>query len=210
MTGDPISRLLALMRPRPAAVQDGAGTIAPRAPPGSDWAWRPGAFGLRVVPGHRLGDGLALFHDCPALDLALTLIDRTGVPDAPAHAFGIEVGQFTGSYLSVVTDLPATFARSLTRQHILGVRAQVTLSGPTEVYLRLNLRHGPNTDAQVRRADMGGKDGTDLRSDFDLASLAFDPERMTAAWLDLIVSRPERLRIELRDIVLSRRLRAAL
>lgn len=231
MTRGPIARLAALMRGRPggspvpaapsfaaSGTPDPTRALARHAPPGSDWVWRPGAFaalapspaGSRIVPGQRLGDGLSLFHDCPALDLTLKVVDTDVGNDAPPRALAIEVGQFSGSYMSLVTDLPAPVARGLTRQHLIGVRAQLALSGPSEIYLRLNLRHGPNTDTQVRRASPGGTDGTVLQADFDLASIAFAPERMTAAWLDLIIGRPAGLRIELRDIVLSRRLRAAL
>jgi hypothetical protein len=165
-----------------------------------------------VVPGHRLGDGLAVFHDCPVLDLTLAYLDQSGMPDAPPRGFAITVGQFTGSYFSFVVDLPEPVARGLTRQNIVSVR--LALSGPTEIYTRLNLRHGPNTDAVVRKAAAAGASGTsaetDLRVDFDLAPVAFDADTMTAAWVDIIVSRPAGLRIEVRDIILSRRLRAML
>ncbi len=90
------------------------------------------------------------------------------------------------------------------------MRARIALSGPSDIYLRLNLRHGPNTDTQVRKAAPGDPDPSDLRVDFDLAPMTFDTDRVTAAWVDLIVGSPAGQRIEVRDIVLSRRLRAML
>jgi hypothetical protein len=166
------------------------------------------------VPGRSLGDGLAVFHDCPLLDMRQTQLDQEDARGGPPHAFAIEVGRFSGSYLSLVVDLPAPVAQGLTRKHLVSMRAQLALSGPTEVYARLNLRHGPNTDALIRKAMVGaaasGSDVTDLQVDFDLATVAIEADRMAAGWVDLIVSRPEGLRLEVRDIVLSRRLRAVL
>ena len=198
---------------RPAAHTDTAESAL--APPGSDWVWRPGAFHAprpivqtaRVVPGHGLGDGLAVFHDCPALDIRLSLLPPDGQPDAPPHGFAIEVGQFTGSYLSLVADLPAAAARGLSRRNIVSVRANLQVTGPTDVFVRLNLRHGPNTETLVRQTTAGIQD---TRTDFDLATVAFRADQVESAWVDLIVSRPAGIRLALRDLVVSHRLRAEL
>ncbi len=227
MARGPLDRLLTLFRQRTGRRPDAPAGSPPLAgvPPGSDWAWRPGAFrapGIalpagRLAPGQSLGDGLTVFHDCPAQDVTLAAParqgSRGGASRAAPRGIVIEVGQFTGTYLSLVMDLPAPVARSLTRRHLLSLRADLALSGPTDGYARLNLRHGPNTDTVVRKVVLGPAPdtrGSGLGADFDLATVAFDANRLTAAWVDLILSQPAGLQIDLRDIVLSRRLRAML
>lgn len=219
-----LARVLGLIRPRakdpgrPSSRQR-SGDPGRHAPPGSDWVWRPSAFdtplaaarATGLAPGQPLGGGLAVFHDCPLLDLRLCPVAANETPGTMPGAFAIEVGGFSGSYLSVVVDLPAVAARSMTRQHLVSVHALLGLSGPAEVHVRLNLRHGPNTDSLTRKAPHGAMTGDPaVRIDFDLASAGFETGRIEAAWLDLLVSRPAATRIEWRDVVLSRRLRAML
>jgi len=199
--------------PDHAAVEDA--DLAGQAPPGSDWIWRPGAFRAPLaVPrpvghgeGQSLGDGLAVFHDCPVRDLTLRQLPRDAGPGTPPHVFAIDVGNFSGTYLSIVIDLPAPAASALTRRDIVSLQPTLRLSEPVEVFVRFNLRHGPNTDALTRKAPERIED---TRIDFDLAALAVDPDRVEGAWIDLILSRPQALRIDLHDLVLSRRLRAQL
>jgi hypothetical protein len=119
----------------------------------------------------------------------------------------VETLHFRGTYLSLSLTLPTGAARGLTRQHIVTARARMTLSPPCEVYLRLNLRHGPNTATVTRQVPWGEEE---VRVNFDLDAAAFDARRMTGAWVDLILDRPEMTRCEIDRLMLSRRLRAAL
>jgi hypothetical protein len=119
----------------------------------------------------------------------------------------LETLHFQGTYLSLAVTLPPDVARGLTAEHILTLDARLRRSPPGEVFLRLNLRHGPNTAALTRQPPWGEED---VRMAFDLAAMRFDPGRITGAWIDVIFDRPAMTRCEVDGLRLSRRLRAAL
>ena len=179
-------------------------------PPESDWAWRPDAWRLPQSPpglvggtsGQRLGQGLAVFHDCPRGEIALRQIANAAGP-AP-KALQLEVFGFGGSYLSLAVDLPGDVARSLRRHHILRTEIVLESERPAAVFARLNLRHGPNLAQIVREVPQDGV------AEFDLAFERLNEARITAAWLDVILEDPAMNRIVLRDLTFSRRRRAEL
>ena len=80
---------------------------------------------------------------------------------------------------------------------------------PINVYARLNIGHGPNTDELIQQFH-SFEPG--LRSqqviEFDLAYTQMNERRLEKIWLDLIFESPRMSAVELRELFLSRHLRA--
>jgi len=178
-----------------------------------DWAERALPWRQRIKPhGHvrpaspqDIGGGLTLFHDAAQFDLSLRQ-DGT-----PAHVTGadfgmvIEVYRFDGSFLSLVQDLPEAALQGLTLNHYFAVHLRMAREHPVEVFVRLNVQHGPNQEQIVRQVEFDGETG---RAEFDLAYTKINEKRLEKAWLDLILEGPEMNRLAIWDMVMLRAPRA--
>ena len=87
----------------------------------------------------------------------------------------------------------------MSRRHLVRVGALRETERAVPVYGRLNVRHGPNVAQAVRQFE------EDDHVDLDLATMAFDENRVSAAWVDLIFEAPAMNRLILTDVTLSRR-----
>jgi hypothetical protein len=162
--------------------------------------------GVAPASGTRLAGDLALFHDCPLAEIAVAQQGARGRGGAPS-ALTVEVFGFAGSYLSLALDLPGAAAEGLLRRHVVRAELALALEEPLEVYARLNIRHGPNTEQIPRRVPVADAPAV---AEFDLAYSRLNEKRVERLWLDLIFERPAMNRIALGDVVLSRHPRAAL
>lgn len=184
-------------------------------PPGSDWSWRPDLWRgpmdqpgfSSVTSGTRFGDEVALYHDCSSSELTLRQVRNTREADLAAFGLRMDVFRFSGSYLSWAIELPRTAVQGLTRLHVIRVDTIVELEKPLEIFARLNIRHGPNTEQVVQELPLNEQE---IRTEFDLAYTRINENRLEKAWLDLIFEGPEMNQVILRDITVSRRLRAPL
>lgn len=184
----------------------------PTRPPLSDWAWRPDPFhadlGLPVLvapdSGAVLAEGMRVFHDGRNVECALR--QRRAGRRAPApYGLALDMFGFDGSYISVSIDLPSSGLDGLSRRHVVRLETAMRSETAVGVSARLNVRHGPNTDHQLR--DIAFEDGHGV-AEFDLGYTEIDEARIEKAWIDLILSRPAMTRIEIMDLVLSRYPRA--
>lgn len=184
-------------------------------PKDADWGWRPGLWSrplpvkgvAPVVSKTALGPEARLFHDCPCGEMALRQVRNTQDSDLAAFGLQLDVFGFEGSYLSLAIDLPEEATAGLSRQHLIRVDTRVELEAPIEIFTRLNVKHGPNTEQVVRelRTDTGA-----AHVEFDLAYTRLNEKRVEKMWLDLIFEGPRMNRVTLRDLTFSRRKRAAL
>jgi hypothetical protein len=87
------------------------------------------------------------------------------------------------------------------------MRTIVEMEKPIEIFARLNIRHGPNTEQIVRELPVHQPD---VMVEFDLAYSTINEKRVEKAWIDLIFEGPEMNEIILRDLTFSRRPRAQL
>lgn len=178
-----------------------------------DWIARPEAWNAPMRPRGRVGltsptelpGGLKLFHDAARHDLSLRQ-ERAPPGMGDAH-FGLvlEVYRFDGSFVSLVHDLPPEALAGLTLNHYIAVHLRAEREHPVEVYLRLNVQHGPNVEQMVRQVDFRGDAGV---AEFDLAYTRINERRIERAWMDLIVEGPEMTRIAFWDFVAMRAPRA--
>lgn len=191
----------------------GSNTIA--APHDADWSWRPEMWhgplpkpGVAAAEsGYRLGSEVALFHDCKTSEMTLRQLRNTREADLAPFGMRLDVFQFDGSYLSLAVDLPIEVAQGLTRNHLIRMETMVEMERPLEIFARLNVKNGPNTEQMVREVPLEGRGSV---VEFDLAYTKLNEKRIDKLWLDLIIEGPEMNQLILRDLTFSRRPRAAL
>ncbi|WP_397542593.1 DUF6478 family protein [Roseovarius salis] len=182
-------------------------------PHGTDWAWRPALWREPLaVPGRssvesntRLGDELILFHDCRHSELSLRQIRNRREEDLAPFGLRMDVFNFDGSFLSLVLDLPQAAVDGLTRSHLIRVDTIVEMEKPLEIFARLNIKHGPNTEQIVRELPLTEEV---VMVEFDLAYSKLNEKRIERAWIDLIFENPQMSQVTVRDLTLSRRPRA--
>ena len=85
--------------------------------------------------------------------------------------------------------------------------ALVDMEKPLEIFARLNIKHGPNTEQIVRELPLHDKE---VFVEFDLAYTKLNEKRVDRMWLDLIFEGPQMNQVTLRDITFSRYPRAEL
>lgn len=186
-----------------------------RKPHNADWAWRPELWrgplatqGMSSVQTKSmLGSEVTLFHDCSFSELTLRQLRNLREEDLAPYGLRLDVFQFDGSFLSLVLDLPQEGIEGLKRAHLLRMDAIVELEKPLEIFARLNIKHGPNTEQIVRELPL---DEEHHRVEFDLAYSNLNEKRVERAWIDLIFEGPQMNQVILRDLTLTRRPRAHL
>ncbi|SIS55915.1 hypothetical protein SAMN05421759_101417 [Roseivivax lentus] len=184
-------------------------------PHDADWAWRPELWtgplpvkGISSVQSKSmLGREATLFHDCAQSELTLRQLRNTREADLAPFGLRLDVFRFTGSYLSLAIDLPEEAARGLKRRHLVRLETIVEMEKPIEIFARLNIRHGPNTEQLVREMPLHQDD---VMIEFDLAYTKLNEKRVEKLWLDIIFEGPQMNQVTLRDLTFSRRPRAEL
>lgn len=191
------------------------GSNAMRKQPGTEWVWRPDLWkGPIPTPGiaavatrAQVCDGATIFHDCRQSELTLRQIRNTRESDVAPYGLRLDVFRFDGSFLSLVIDLPDEGAQGLKLRHLVRIDAIIETEKPLEIFARLNVKHGPNTEQVVREMPLNGAETT---VEFDLAYTKVNEKRIERLWIDLIFEGPEMNQITLRDLTVSRRPRAEL
>lgn len=184
-------------------------------PFGTDWAWRPELWrgplpvpGLSSVPTKSmLGREVTLFHDCAHSELSLRQLRNLREADLAPYGVRMDVFKFDGSFLSLVIEMPKDAVRDLTKDHVIRVDTIVEMEKPLEIFARLNVKHGPNTEQIVRELPLKEEN---VMVEFDLAYSNLNEKRVEKAWLDVIFEGPEMNQVVLRDLTFSRRTRAAI
>jgi len=184
-------------------------------PHGTDWSWRPELWrgplpepGLSSVPTRsQLGNEVTLFHDCDFSELTLRQLRNTREEDLAAYGLRMDVFKFDGSFLSLVIDLPEAATQGMTRAHLMRVDTIIETEKPLEIFARLNIKHGPNTEQIVRELPLNEKD---VMVEFDLAYSRLNEKRIEKIWLDLIFEAPDMNQVVIRDLTFARHRRAAI
>lgn len=184
-------------------------------PHNADWAWRPELWrGALPTPGYssvetkrQLGEEVTLFHDCARSELTLRQIRNQREADLAPYGLRMDVFQFDGSFLSLAIDLPDGAVEGLKRHHLIRMSVIVEREEPLEIFARLNIQAGPNTEQLVRELPLSDED---VSAEFDLAYSNLNEKRVEKAWIDIIFEGPQMNQITLRDLTFSRRPRASL
>ena len=181
----------------------------PAAPLGTDWSWRPDLW-LGPVPSRwtearemrtSLSSDVELHHDCSLREI---VVRQTRGEN---YGLSLDIYGFAGSFVSVTLILPDAVASGFKPRHLVRVETVIDCERPIKAYVRLSIKHGPNTEQLVHELADGARHQL---VEFDLAYARFDDKRVERAWLDLIFDRPAMNAIRLSDMVVSRRPRAEL
>lgn len=183
-------------------------------PHGTSWSWRPEIFRLplqpnvllAVEPSSGFGNHLKVFHDCPLGDVIVHQARSTEAVTLAPFAVAVEVFDFTGSFLALIVDFPPDGVKGLVHEHVLRIETQTKTEHPLTGYVRLNIEHGPNKEQFVEDIILGGENLVE----FDFAHSNVNVNRIEKAWLEIIVNNPEMNMLEIKDVRISRRLRAAI
>jgi hypothetical protein len=178
-------------------------------PHGTDWSWRPALWrapltlaGLASVATRtKLGDEVTVHHDCIRSELSLRQVRNTREADLAPFGLSMDVFAFDGTFLSLVVELPPEALKDLQKNHLIRVAATIEQEKPIEVFARLNVTHGPNTEQIVRELPIKS---AETMVEFDLAYTNLNEKRLEKAWLDLIFEDPQMNQITLRDITFAR------
>lgn len=200
-----------------AAAQPGTSVETLHYPPGTDWRWRPMMFSGPMQPagmaapenGQRLGEEVALWHDCPHRSLILRQQANRRATDLAPYGLRLEVMGFGGSYLSLSLDLPPDAREDLSAHHVLRLCAALQSERPITVYGRLNVSQGPNTEVILRQLGepVTGR-AAERVVEFDLGYAELSRRAVDKLWLDLIFEAPHMNAVTLSDLVMSRHSRA--
>ncbi|MFT6931664.1 MAG: hypothetical protein ACJAXT_000356 [Paracoccaceae bacterium] len=180
-----------------------------------DWAYRPQPWVKPMIPAGQvgvpspqsMGTEMKLFHDSPDSEVTYRQIRNNRPGSVAQFGLRLDVLRFGGSFLSLVQDFPIEAVQGLTRNHILNVSLDLDLEHPLEVYARLNIQHGPNTEQMVRELS---KTGPLTVAEFDLAYSNINEKRLEKMWVDLIFEGPKMNQISINDFTLTRAPRADL
>ncbi len=183
--------------------------------PGTDWQYRPLLWrgplarpGKAAVPSQeQIGSEVVLFHDCQLSDLTVRQLRNTRETDLAPFGLRMDVFRFDGSFLSLAVDVPESGTDGLRKRHIVRIDAIFEMEKPLEIFARLNIKHGPNTEQIVRELPV---QSNDVSVEFDLAYTKLNEKRVDKMWVDLIFEDPEMNQIILRDVMFSRRPRSEL
>lgn len=182
---------------------------------GTDWSWRPAMWrwpsserGVASVDsGAELMPGTTLFHDCQHSEITYRQTRNTKESDLAPYGMRLDVFRFDGSFLSVVLDLPDEAHDGLKKTHLFRMNTIIEMESPLEIFARLNIKHGPNTEQVVRELPLHQDD---VFVEFDLGYTRINEKRVEKVWLDLIFEGPDHNAVTLRDVTLSRTRRAEL
>lgn len=174
-----------------------------------DWSWRPDSFrGELPTSGQssvqtrtKIGHELTVFHDCPDAQVTVRQFRNTREEDLAPFAVRLDVFEFNGSFLSFSLDLPQDVTQDISPKHLIRMDCIVETESPLEIFARLNLTHGPNTENVVRQLPMDGVHNT---IEFDLGYVDFNPVRTEKLWVDLIFEQSQMNQITIRDLTFSR------
>ncbi len=191
------------------------GSNAFNRPGGTLWSWRPQLWRGPISPRGivaasnktPLGDEVTLYHDCEISELTMRQIRNTREEDLAPFALRMDVFRFDGSFLSLVLDFPPDAVMGMQRRHLIRLAATIEAEKNVEVFGRLNIKHGPNTEQVVLEIPVNQKESV---VEFDLAYLELNEKRIEKIWLDLIFEGPEMNQITMRDLTFCRYPRAEL
>lgn len=178
-------------------------------PGGTEWSWRPqlwrgplGQKGMAAVESKTsLGDEVMIFHDCKISELTLRQVRNNREQDLAPFGLRMDVFRFDGGFLSLVINAPQSACDGLQRRHIIRLSLVLEVEKTIEIFARLNVKHGPNTEQLVLEIEQGADE---VHLEFDLGYSELNEKRIERMWLDLIFESPEMNQVTIRDMTFCR------
>ncbi|PJI86283.1 hypothetical protein BC777_2651 [Yoonia maricola] len=182
-------------------------------PPGTDWAWRPQLWRAAVTP-HGIAPALSkmemtselvIFHDCKRAEVSLRQTRNARATDLAPFGVTLQAFHFEGSYLSLVVEIPQASCEGLRKRHLIRLAGVIERERPTQIYARLNVKNGPNTEQILLTLP---DDKPETMVEFDLAYSGLNEKRAERMWVDLMIEKPAMNQITIRHLTLCRYPRA--
>jgi len=179
----------------------------------TDWADHPDIWDRAMLRGGliarksptRLDDRVAVFHDCKTPSLTVRQVQEPYADGQSRRGLQFDIYDFDGSFLSVVIQAADGMVSGLSNNHVLRVTANISSERHIHANLRLNLKHGPNTEQIEKALDVSGRVA---KAEFDLAYLTFNETRVGQIWFDLFLDSDPMNMIRIHSLTLSRHTRA--
>ena len=121
---------------------------------------------------------------------------------ASPYGVALELLQFDGSFLSLAIDLPNSLCGTFTKNELIGLSGEIFAERATGFTVRLNIKHGPNTEQLIQAHDLNW---SNIGVEFDLEHLKINVNRVEKIWFDLVFEIPNFNRISLTDLAFSKR-----
>ncbi len=146
------------------------------------------------IPGN--SEQVRVFHDASQGGVSTT---------QTADSISLTVATAPASFVSLAIHPSDGLRDALEPRHILSLEGRLQTSLALNIYTRLNLRHGPDTDTITRHHRTRYPQ---YREEFDIAPTAVGHRPLGHLWLDLIFENPSAATITVSDLTLSLRPRA--
>ena len=174
------------------------------------WAWRPELWTLRCPTssgpveqsGARLMPNTKVFFDDATCALIVQQFRNDISEGFAPYGVALELFQFEGSFLSLAIDLPDELYETFAKDELIGLSGAIFAERPAGFTVRLNIKHGPNTDQLIQAHDLNH---SEIRAEFDLAHLNINVKRVEKIWLDLVFETPNFNRISVTDLAFYKR-----
>ena len=114
------------------------------------------------------------------------------------YGVALELFQFDGSFLSLAIDLPDSLCGTFAKDELIGLSGEIFAERATGFTVRLNIKHGPNTEQLIQAHDLNW---SNIGVEFDLEHLKINVNRVEKIWFDLVFETPNFNRISLRSCI---------
>lgn len=176
-------------------------------PPKTQWAYTPALWdgsahdiAGNILTTTELAENIEIHHDGEGDIFAIR-------PPSEGSGLNFEFDDFKGSFISIVFTLPRDVAKLLGRHDLLRISLKSSATESFKAFARLNLRHGPNSEQATRMIDIGEGD---IFTEFDIFYMDIEANRVSKAWIDIIINEPAGRKFGLSDVVILSRVRASL
>jgi len=140
------------------------------------WSWRPelwtvpcpsssGTRGAKRWAPHVKHQGV--FDDADCAGIIKQLRNDVSQGFAP-YGVALELFQFDGSFLSLAIDLTDYLCGTFAKDELIGLSGEIFVERATGFTVRLNIKHGPNTEQLMKVHDVSH---SDTGVEFDLEHL---------------------------------------
>ena len=106
------------------------------------------------------------------------------------------------SSFALAIDLPDELYETFAKDELIGLSGAIVAERPTGFTVRLNIKHGPNTEQLIQAHDLRN---SEFGLEFDPEHLKINVNRVEKIWLDLVFETPNFNRISLIDLAFSKR-----
>ena len=173
------------------------------------WSWRPELWtvtcpsrsGPVVQSGARLTSNTKVFFDGGDCTVIFKQLRNDISQGFAPYGVALELFQFDVSFLSLTIDLPDSLCGSFAKDELIGLSGEIFAERATGFTVRLNIKHGPNTEQLIQAHDLNL---SNIGVEFDLEHLKTNVNRVEKIWFDLAFETPNFNRISLTDIAFSK------